>query len=176
MRKAPCVILAAALTLLPTAPPARAADAPTSWQVHFRSTSYGLHTQDTAGGDEESHLLTYQTLSGGVQRLGADWLDLSGTWRYAGGDAPAAHLMPNEQRLYGALAEARVAPDLTVRAGRRFLQAGVASLFLDGASVDWRGGRTWQATAWGGGAAPQRLERMADFDQDAAAGAQIRWR
>jgi hypothetical protein len=126
-----------------------------SWWLDLSTTGYAYQTLDAAGA-EVDHLEGYQHLSGAVSGLASGRMTLRFSARLADDlRTDAAGL--DAARLHGAQLLWRPSRALRLTAGRQFLQAGAASLVLDGLRGDYRPSARWQATAWFGARAPYDL-------------------
>jgi hypothetical protein len=150
-RRIPLRILFFALLTTVRVPCAQAADTGV-WWLNLRTTGYAYQTFDPAGATVD-RLEGYQHVSGAVSGLVSDRLTLRFSARFADDlryDADGF----KTARLHAAQLAYRLSPRLRLTAGRQFIQEGVAALTLDGARLEYRPGRSWRATVWGGGRAP----------------------
>ncbi|MHB8080264.1 MAG: hypothetical protein ACYDIE_13530 [Candidatus Krumholzibacteriia bacterium] len=163
LASAPGVARAGGLTLLAPQP---------SWSLSLRSTGYAFQTADRLDATTDQ-LRFYQQFAGSASGLAGGRITLRGSGRYASSPAAWPTGFANG-KLYTGYVEARLAPRLRARAGRQFLQSGVAGLTLDGASLAYALPRGGEASVWGGARAPLgstfALGRFAD---DIAAGGRI---
>lgn len=156
---------AAAVDPAPVAPPP-------SWSFGLGSTAYAYQREDTAGRSSD-HVRFHQHFAVTAAGLADGRLAIRAAGRFA--DTPdGAGPWFEPSRLHTGLLEARLGARVRAEAGRQFLQAGVAGLTLDGARLAWRGRGGATASVWAGAAArADHAWAVADFDQDAAAGAQV---
>ena len=160
--------VAADITLVQPNPPLA------SWSLGLRSTGYHYQVEDRAGNTFNRYEY-YNVVSGSASGLAGGWLTFRGAGRFA---SDQTYALPGFEtsRLYNGYFEARVNPLLKARAGRMFVQSGVASLTLDGAWLSYRRGRALDITAWGGAQAPVGLAfDFGSLDQRGAAGARVAW-
>jgi len=164
----PADVLAADVTLVQAKPPLA------SWYVGLRSTGYATQYVDEAGSTSDQ-FETYNVVSGSASGLAGGWLTFRGAGRFAN-DQTYARPGFETSRFYNGYFEARINPLLKARAGRMFVQSGVASLTLDGAWLSYRRGRALDITAWGGAQAPAGMAfDFGNVDQNGAGGARVAW-
>jgi len=155
-------------------PPAAAAPLP-SWQVTYKATGYSFQTENSAGKTLD-HYHHFQSLSGTASGLAGGKLTFRGAGRFAG-DQLADINAPEQAKLYTGLAEMRFNPKFKALLGRQFVTAGVTSLTLDGALLNYRLNRTWNLSAWAGAKAPTTLAfELGEFGDDTALGARATFR
>lgn len=143
-----------------------------SWSLSLRSTAYAFQAEDRLGATTDQ-LRSYQQFAGSASGLAGGRITLRGSGRYASSPAAGPADFANG-RLYTGYLEARLAPRLRVRAGRQFLQSGVAGLALDGASLAYALPRGGEASVWGGARAPLGSTfALGRFDDDIAAGGRL---
>jgi len=169
------VLVAAICPLLAAMPGWAAVASQPSWQVAYKATSLTFQTQKLDGSTND-HFHHFHALSGSASGLAGGWLTFRGAGRFAG-DQLADVNAAETAKLYTALAEARLGRNAKALVGRQFIQAGVTSLTLDGALLQYRLNRTWELSAWGGARAPTtRSFEVGEFDQDTALGGRVAFR
>ena len=153
-----------------------ATDSPSSsWQVGYKGTGYAFQTLDPAGITTD-RFQQFHFLSGSAMGIAGGWLTVKGSGRFAN-DQVTDHVGYEQAKWYTGLCEARIGTAWKARLGRQLVQAGVTSLTLDGAKVNFRPGRSWNLTGWGGAKAPPTLAfDLGKFDQDAALGGRASYR
>lgn len=165
-----------AICLMLAASAGRAATPPApSWQLRYKATGYSFQTQNRVDRTLD-HSHQFHGLSGSASGLAGGWLTVRGAGRFAS-DQLSDINSAEQSKLYSGLLEAQIKPGLKAQAGRQFIQAGVASLTLDGVRLNYRPTRAWDLTAFGGAKSPSTLAfETGDFDQDTAVGGRAAYR
>ena len=145
-----------------------------TWWLNLRTTGYVYQSFDPAG-DTIDRFEGYQHVSGSMSGLASGKLTFRMSARFADDlryDAESLEF----SRLHRAQLVYRPNSRFRIEAGRQFIQEGVASLTLDGARVEYRHDRRWQATFWNGTRAPfGHGFDLADSDDATARGARFAW-
>ena len=163
-----CALIAVPIAAIADSPPA-------SWQLGYKATGYAYQNAAQDGTTSDVYQ-SFHAFSGSASGLAGGLFTVRGAGRFAGGpDTGRVGYQAN--KISTGILEARLTPHMKAQAGRQFLQAGVASLTLDGLLVNYRSGRSLDFTAWGGARSPLDLGFEAGtLDQDAAAGGRVVWR
>jgi len=154
----------------------QAADAlPASWQVGYKGTGYSFQTEDRDG-TVTDRFQQFHLLSGSASGIAGGWLTVRASGRFADENFTDRAGF-EEAKWYTGMFEARFGGAWKARVGRQLVQAGVTSLTLDGAGVDFKPNRSWNLAAWGGAKAPvYNTFDFGEFDQDAALGGRVTYR
>ncbi len=175
------MILVAICHLVSATPGQAAGSSEASWQVGYRGTGYAFQSQD-AQRTTTDRFQQFHVLSGSASRLAGGWLTFRGSGRFMD-DQITDRVGYEQAKWYTGLVEARLGRVWKAQVGRQFVQAGVASVTLDGARINFQPDRSWNVTAWGGAKAPvTNAFEFGKLDQDAAVGGQVnfspnrRWR